>query len=140
MFSITKVFEFSAAHRLIKPELTVAQNQSLFGKCASENFHGHNYSLEVTLYGDLDPQVQMVVDTSTIRKVVEELVLQDLDHKNLNLDVPWLSGSLPTTEVVARAILQRIKGPLKLEAKRAEKLVVTLIETRTIRVSYEENF
>ena len=140
MFTITKVFEFSAAHRLIKPELTIAQNQSLFGKCASENFHGHNYSLEVTLVGDLDPQLQMVVDTATIRRVAEELVLHDLDHKNLNLDVAWLKGLLPTTEVLAQAILRRIKEPLGREARRAQKLIITLIETRTIRVSYEENY
>ena len=105
---ITRRLHFSAAHRLAHPELSDAENRRVFGDCANPNWHGHNYELEVTVAGPVDPETGYVMDLKDLKELVNGRVVDDLDHRNLNLDVPWLKGVLPTTENIAVRIWERL--------------------------------
>ena len=119
---VTRRLHFSAAHRLGRDEWTQEKNEAVFGLCASPNWHGHNYELDVTLEGEVDAETGFVYDLKQLRQVVEEQVIADVDHRNLNLDVPWLEGTIPTTENVVVAIWQRV-APLLPAAVRLVRLV-----------------
>lgn len=95
---ITRRTHFNAAHRLHDPALSDAENTRLFGPCANPNYHGHNYNLDVSVIGDIDPATGYVMDIKTLKELVEEHVLRRLDHKNLNLDVPEFRDLNPTAE------------------------------------------
>jgi 6-pyruvoyltetrahydropterin/6-carboxytetrahydropterin synthase len=105
---ITRVVEFSAAHRLYREELTQEQNLDLFGPCANANGHGHNYVLEATFKGHMDKETDMVVHFASLRRLLDELVAFPMDHKSLNHDVPFLRGVLPTSENVVLKLWQEI--------------------------------
>ena len=109
---ITRAVHFSAAHRLNNPELSEAENREVFGLCNSPNWHGHNYELEVTVEGEVDPATGYVLDLKALRDLVDEVVLRDVDHRNLNLDVPWLEGVLPSTENLVVAIWRRLAAAI----------------------------
>ncbi|MBS1713958.1 MAG: 6-carboxytetrahydropterin synthase [Armatimonadetes bacterium] len=110
MTTITRVYEFAASHRLHVPTLTDAENEKLFGKCHNPNGHGHNYVLEVTVTGTPDPKSGFLVDLEHLDAVVQAEIIDRYDHRNLGLDVPELSGLNTTSEVVAGAIFERLKG------------------------------
>jgi 6-pyruvoyltetrahydropterin/6-carboxytetrahydropterin synthase len=105
---VTRRVHFSAAHRLGREEWSAAENRRVFGDCANPNWHGHNYELDVTVAGEIDPQTGFVYDLKALRDAVERLVIADVDHRNLNLDVGWLQGMNPTTENLVVAIWQRL--------------------------------
>ena len=105
---VTRRVHFSAAHRLHNPALSEVENRDTFGLCNSPNFHGHNYELDVTVEGEPDPATGYVVDLGKLRAAAET-VIGDLDHRNLNVDVPWLQGVLPSTENLVVAIWQRLE-------------------------------
>lgn len=107
--TLSREFRFSAAHRLFREELSVEENEKLFGKCSS--LHGHDYTMVVTVrsFGEGD----MVVNVSTLGEVVEKEVIALVDHRNLNTDVPFLSGVLPTMENIAKKIAERLEEPLR---------------------------
>jgi len=96
--TVTRRLRFNAAHRVHNSALSDEENRALFGKCNNPNWHGHNYLLEVSVTGAIDPKTGYVVDLAVLRDLVERELVQHLDHKNLNLDVPFLAGSNPTTE------------------------------------------
>ncbi|CAN5287501.1 6-carboxytetrahydropterin synthase [soil metagenome] len=104
---ITRRVHFSAAHRLHNPALSDEQNRALYGLCNSPNWHGHNYELDVTVEGPIDPRTGYVADLADVRDVAEE-VLRDVDHRNLNLDVEWLRETLPSTENLVVALWERL--------------------------------
>jgi 6-pyruvoyltetrahydropterin/6-carboxytetrahydropterin synthase len=104
---VTRRVHFSAAHRLHNPALSAQENERIFGLCNSPNWHGHNYELDVTVEGTPDPVTGYVVDLGHVRAAAEA-VIGDLDHRNLNLDVPWLQGILPSTENLVVAIWNRL--------------------------------
>jgi 6-pyruvoyltetrahydropterin/6-carboxytetrahydropterin synthase len=104
---VTRRVHFSAAHRLDNPDLSPDENRRIYGPCNSPNWHGHNYELDVTVEGEPDPVTGYVLDLGVLREVAEE-VIGDLDHRNLNLDVPWLEGVIPSTENVVVAIWNRL--------------------------------
>ncbi|MFQ5679538.1 MAG: 6-carboxytetrahydropterin synthase [Gemmatimonadota bacterium] len=110
---VTRRVHFSAGHRLHDPSLSPADNQSLFGACSNPNGHGHNYELEVTVEGEVDPRTGFVVDLARLRDVVEETVVRDVDHANLNSDVEWMRGVNPTTENLAVQIWHRLAASLE---------------------------
>ncbi len=118
---VTRRVHFSAAHRLHNPALSDEENRRIFGLCNSPNWHGHNYELDVTVQGEPDPTTGYVVDLGILRDRAEE-VIGDLDHRNLNLDVPWLEGVLPSTENLVVAIWNRL-APL-VPAGRLVRLVL----------------
>jgi len=133
--SLSVSFEFAASHRLFRPDLSDEANKKLYGKCANPNSHGHNYILEVRVSGPLEPETGMVVDAGKLKALVEEEILADVDHKDLNRDTPWLKGKVPTTEVVARAIYERLTGSLSVISRDATLESITLQETRRISVT-----
>ena len=98
---------FNAAHQLCDPGLSDAENQRLFGKCA--NLHGHNYVLEVVVAGPVDQTSGYVIDLKVLSDVICRQVIQDVDHRNLNTDVPWLKGCIPTAENLALAFWERLR-------------------------------
>ena len=105
---ITRKLHFSAAHRLAHPDLSDDENRRVFGDCANPNWHGHNYELEVTVAGPVDPETGYVMDLKDLKDLVNGRVVDELDHRNLNLDVPWLKGVLPTTENLVVRIWERL--------------------------------
>jgi len=105
---VTRLVHFSAAHRLSNSSLTDQENEQLYGPCSNQNWHGHNYELEVTVEGEIDPRTGYVLDLKRLREISEAAVINDLDHRNLNLDVPWLEGILPSTENLVVAIWNRL--------------------------------
>ncbi|MFO7893907.1 MAG: 6-carboxytetrahydropterin synthase [Longimicrobiales bacterium] len=105
---VTRRLHFAAAHQLARPEWSAEKNAEVFGLCANPNWHGHNYELDVTVDGEIDPETGFVLDLKKLRVLVEDRVIRDLDHRNLNLDVGWLEGVNPTTENLVVAIWDRL--------------------------------
>lgn len=105
---VTRRVHFSAAHRLHNPEFSDERNREIFGLCNNPNWHGHNYELDITVEGEVEPSTGYVMDLKRLRDVVEETVLVDVDHRNLNVDVPWLAGVIPSTENLVVAIWRRL--------------------------------
>ena len=120
---VTRRLHFSAAHRLARDDWEPERNRRVFGLCSSPNWHGHNYELDVTVEGEIDPETGFVLDLKVLRDMVEERVIRDVDHRNLNLDVPWLEGANPTTENLVVAIWRRLVGALP-EGVRLVRLVL----------------
>jgi len=98
---LTRRESFAAAHRLWSDALSAADNHALFGPCAREHGHGHNYVLEVTLRGGIDPRTGIVVNITELRDAIHELILEDVDHRHLNHDSKLLRGINPTVENIA---------------------------------------
>jgi len=109
---ITRRVHFSAGHRLHNPSFDDERNRAIYGLCNNPNGHGHNYDLEVTVSGEVDPETGFVMDLKRLKALLGEQVLEDLDHANLNMDVEWLEGVIPTTENLAVAIWRRLDGRL----------------------------
>jgi 6-pyruvoyltetrahydropterin/6-carboxytetrahydropterin synthase len=105
---VTRRVHFSAAHRLHNPAFSDERNREVFGLCNNANWHGHNYELDITVEGEIDPATGYVLDLKRLRDVVEEVVLVDLDHRNLNLDVRWMDGVIPSTENLVVAIWRKL--------------------------------
>ncbi len=114
---ITRRLHFCAAHRLARDDWSEEENRRVFGDCANPNWHGHNYELEVTVAGPVDPEIGYVMDLGALKALVNRLVVDDLDHSNLNLDVPWLDGIIPSTENLAVAIWERIAAHIPAPAE-----------------------
>ncbi len=109
---VTRRLHFSAAHRLAREDWSDDRNRQVFGDCAHPNWHGHNYELEVTVVGEVDRETGYVIDLKTLKQLVEEHVIKDVDHRNLNLDVPWMEGLLPSTENLVVGIWERLSPHL----------------------------
>ena len=133
--TVTRRLRFNAAHRVHNPELSDEENRRLFGKCNNPNWHGHNYVLEVSVAGEIDPRTGYVMDLGHLRDVVEREVIEHVDHRNMNIDVDFMSGVIPTAENIVvqcwRAI-DALVAPAKLTRLR-------LWETENNYVEYEGN-
>ena len=103
---------FAAAHRLARPELSQAENEAIYGKCARPHGHGHNYLLDVTVRGSIDPRTGMVCDLAALQQLVDALVVEPFDHTFLNKDVPHFASTVPTAENIALHIADRLQGPI----------------------------
>ena len=131
--TVTRRLRFNAAHRIHNPALSDAENTTLYGKCNNPNWHGHNYVLEVSVHGEVDPRTGYVVDLGALRDVVEREVIDVMDHRNLNLDVPFMQGVNPTSEnivVQCWRVLEPHVAPARLARLR-------LWETENNYVEYE---
>ena len=104
---VTRRVHFSAAHRLHNPAMSDEENSRVFGLCNLPNWHGHNYELDVTVEGEPDPATGYLVDLAVLRDLAGE-VIDQLDHRNLNLDVPWLHDVIPSTENLVVALWEQI--------------------------------
>lgn len=118
---------FSAAHRLALPHLPLAQNFEIYGKCARENGHGHNYHLEVTIKGKIDPRTGMIADLVAFQKAIDDHVVEPFDHTFLNKDIPYFAEVVPTAENIAVHIRDRLEQPIAQIGAKLHK--VKLIES-----------
>jgi 6-pyruvoyltetrahydropterin/6-carboxytetrahydropterin synthase len=117
--SLTRRYHFAASHRLHSPKLSAEENQRLYGKCNNPHGHGHNYFVEVTLTGAVDPATGMIANLGELDPFVHHEVIEPFDYKYLNEEVPAFQASVPTTENVAREIYRRLK---KFPAARLERV------------------
>ena len=112
MIFLTRKVEFSSAHYYWIDSWSKDENERVFGKCANRNGHGHNYTLEVTVAGEVDPVSGFVVDLKDVKEILEREVVNVYDHRHLNLEVPEFKTALPTTENIAVAIWRRLDGKI----------------------------
>jgi 6-pyruvoyltetrahydropterin/6-carboxytetrahydropterin synthase len=131
---ITRKAEFSASHVCAQASLTSEQNHALYGAAANPNGHGHNYALEVTLEGDPDPVTGMVFDLKQLKEIIQKAVVEPMDHRFLNYEVPPFDKVVPTTENVAVEIWNRLQPAIY--GSRAHLHNVRLYETEDLYVDY----
>ena len=115
---VTRRLRFNAAHRVFNPSLSDAENAATFGKCNNPNWHGHNYTLDVSVEGPIDDRTGYVIDLGALRDIVEKQVIDVVDHRNFNLDVPFMKDVIPTSENIIVAfwkILEPAVRPAVLE-------------------------
>ena len=130
MLTLTRSYEFAASHRLDSPALTHEENLELFGKCNNPAGHGHNYVLEVSVSGLPDPTSGMILNLTELDRIVNELVVDRYDHKNLNVDIPEFEGRVTTSEIVALEIFSRLQPhiPAKLQRVRLHETARNIFE------------
>jgi 6-pyruvoyltetrahydropterin/6-carboxytetrahydropterin synthase len=109
---VTKKMNFSAAHRLFNPRLDENENREIYGKCSNPHGHGHYYTLEITVKGEIDPKTGMVINVDTLEKVVCREIIDKVDHKNLNLDVDFLKDTIPTMENLVHTFWNILKDKI----------------------------
>ena len=112
MVYVTRRATFSASHRLYNPDLTEAENEAIFDKCSNKHGHGHNYVLEVTVAGTPDEQTGYVIDLKKLKEIMMREIVDHVDHKHLNYDVPFLAGVIPTAENIAKAFWNVLAGKI----------------------------
>ena len=135
MVYITRIERFNAAHKLWVDTWTEEQNREVFGKCSNKNWHGHNYTLHVTIKGWPDPVTGFIMDVKKLSDIIRSEVTEHLDHSNLNLDVDFIpQGLQPTTENLVLLIWQRLEAALA--AQTCHLHAVKLWETETIYAEY----
>ncbi|HMP94129.1 MAG TPA: 6-carboxytetrahydropterin synthase [Phnomibacter sp.] len=132
MVYLTRVEHFNAAHKLYNPHWTPAQNEAAFGKCANENWHGHNYEIHVTVKGNPHPDTGFIVDVKKLSELIKLHILDQVDHKNLNLDVPFMAGKMCSTEVFVKEIWHQLAPHLQ----GVQLHQIRLYETPRIYVDY----
>ena len=133
MVYLTRVEHFNAAHKLANPNWTKVQNEEVFGVCANENWHGHNYELLVTIKGIPNAETGFLFDVKKLSILIKKFVIDPLDHKNLNLDVPFMEGKLCSTENLAIAIWEQLQPQIPSEV---QLHCIKLYETQRIYVEY----
>ncbi|MFZ9214445.1 MAG: 6-pyruvoyl trahydropterin synthase family protein [Sediminibacterium sp.] len=133
MVYLTRQEHFNAAHKLYNPNWSNEQNNAVFGVCANENWHGHNYDLYVTVKGNPNPETGFVYDVKKLSQLIKSQVIDKLDHKNLNLDVDFMTGKLCSTENLAIAIWEQLAPHLP---GSVELHCIKLYETPRIYVEY----
>ena len=133
--TVTRRMRFNAAHRVHNPALSNEENIALFGKCNNPNWHGHNYTLDVSVEGPVNESTGYVLDLALLKKIVEREVVNVVDHRNFNLDVEFMTGVIPTSENIIVAfwkILEPAVAPAKLKR-------LVLWETENNYVEYTGN-
>ena len=131
---ITRKEHFNAAHKLWREEWSDEKNEQVFGKCSNKNWHGHNYNLWVTVKGVPSVETGFVIDLKMLSSLVKDLVIEPLDHRNLNLDVPFMQGVLASTENLVIKIWEILDGPIKDAG--GELCYIKLEETENNYVEY----
>ena len=131
---ITRRERFSAAHRLYIKEYSDEKNLEIYGACSHPNWHGHNYELFVTVRGEVNPETGYVINLKTLSKLLKEKIIDKLDHRNINIDVDFMQGLVPTTENLAIGIWNCIEADIKLMG--AELYKVKIQETENNSVEY----
>ncbi|MEO7308038.1 MAG: 6-carboxytetrahydropterin synthase [Ferruginibacter sp.] len=133
MVYVTRIEHFNAAHKLFNPAWSREKNEEVFGKCANENWHGHNFELYVTLKGEPDPETGFVFDVKKLSIIVKEHVIDKLDHKNLNVDVDFLKGKICSSENLVIGIWNELLPHLPADV---QLHCLKLYETPRIFVEY----
>jgi 6-pyruvoyltetrahydropterin/6-carboxytetrahydropterin synthase len=135
---ITRKEHFNAAHKLWRADWSDEKNKEVFGKCSNENWHGHNYQLYVTVKGIPSEETGFVIDLKFLSILIKDLVIEPLDHKNLNLDVPFMKGKLASTEILVIEIWNILEGPIA--AANGKLCHIKLYETENNYVDYYGGF
>ena len=130
---VARRLHFNAAHRLHNPAQSDEWNRDTFGPCNNPHFHGHNYDLDVIVEGEIDAETGYVLDVGVLKRIVEETVIQQLDHRNLNLEVPWFQDHIPSAENIAVFIWHLIEP--RIPSGRLQR--IRLWETPRNYVDYE---
>jgi 6-pyruvoyltetrahydropterin/6-carboxytetrahydropterin synthase len=125
MIYITRRETFAAAHRLYRADLSDKENFEIFGKCSNPNWHGHNYTLEVVVAGEINPETGFVLDVKKLKDIIHKYVIDKVDHKNLNLDTDFMKGIIPTSENICVAIWNQLKDKIPAGALYSVKLYET---------------
>jgi len=133
MVYLTRLAHFNAAHKLYNPNWSKEKNEEVFGVCANENWHGHNFDLYVTVKGEVDTDTGFLMDVKKLKALIKEHVTDKVDHKNLNLDVEFLRGKLCSTENLAMGIWNQLFPHLPSNVKLH---CIKLYETARIYVEY----
>jgi 6-pyruvoyltetrahydropterin/6-carboxytetrahydropterin synthase len=133
MVYLTRVEHFNAAHKLYNPSWDKEKNDEVFGKCANDNWHGHNYELFVTVKGEPDPDTGFLVDAKKLSTIVNRCVIDKLDHRNLNLDVDFMQGKMCSSENLAIEIWNQLQPHLP---PNVQLHCIKLFETPRISVEY----
>ena len=130
---ITRREHFNAAHKLYNPNWTEAENDTVFGKCANRNWHGHNFDLFVTVKGYPNPETGFVMDLKKLKRVINEHVIEHLDHRNINEDVEFMRGKMASIENLVTAIWKQLEPHLDPGVKLH---YIKLVETEHNYVEY----
>lgn len=133
MVYITRIEHFNAAHKLFNPAWSKEKNEDVFGKCANENWHGHNFELYVTLKGEPDKETGFVFDAKKLSAIIKERVTDMLDHKNLNVEVEFMQGKICSIENLIIGIWEQLKNSLPAST---QLHALKLYETPRIFVEY----
>ena len=133
MVYLTRVEHFNAAHKLYNPAWSREKNEQVFGKCANENWHGHNYELYVTIKGQPHPDTGFLFDVKKLGEIIRETIIEKLDHKNLNMDVDFMQGRMCSTESLVMGIWGELKACLPAGV---QLHAIKLYETPRIYVEY----
>jgi len=133
MVYLTRAEHFNAAHKLFNPAWSREKNEEVFGKCANENWHGHNYDLFVTVKGEPSPDTGFLYDAKKLSEIINVHVIEKLDHRNLNLDVDFMAGKLCSTENLVIGIWNQLAPHIPVEIKLH---CIKLYETPRIFVEY----
>lgn len=131
---ITRRETFNAAHKLWREDWSEEKNFEVFGRCSNKNWHGHNFTIYVTVKGFPSEETGFVINLKDLSEIIKQEVIEPLDHKNLNLDVPFLQGMLASTENIVIQVWNRIKEPI--HAAGGELVKIKLVETENNFVEY----
>ena len=112
MHYVTRRETFSAAHRLYNPDFSDEENERIYGKCSNPNWHGHNYTLEVVVAGEIDKKTGYVIDLKKLKEIIIENIIKKVDHKNLNTETDFMRGIIPTAENIAAAIYKQLENKI----------------------------
>ena len=134
MVYLTRVEHFNAAHKLYNEHWSAAENKEVYGKCANENWHGHNYELHVTIKGTPNPETGFIYNAKTLGQLIQDVIVEKVDHRNLNLDVDFMKGKFTSAENFAMGIWNELKPHI--EKDNVLLHCVKLIETPKIYVEY----
>ncbi len=115
MIYLTRREQFSAAHRMFRPDWSDEKNFEVFGKCSNPNWHGHNYVLKVTVKGEISDDQGFVMNLEKLKKIIRERIIEKIDHRNINLDVDFMKHKIPTTENLVMAIWDQMKPTIEKE-------------------------
>lgn len=115
MICITRKEQFCAAHRMYREDWSDEENLRVFGKCSNPNWHGHNYVLHVTVKGEISEEIGFFINLSRLKEIIKDKIIDKVDHKNLNLEVAFMSGRIATTENLALAIWNELKPAVENE-------------------------
>ena len=133
MVYLTRIEHFNAAHQLYNPDWSKEKNTSVFGKCANENWHGHNFELFVNIKGEPDPETGFIFDAKKLGLIIQENIIEKLDHRNLNLDVDFMKGKLSSIENLVVGIWNELEPYLP---AKVHLHCLKLVETNKIYVEY----
>jgi len=134
MIYVTRIEHFNAAHQLWNPDWSDEKNEDFYGKCANKNYHGHNYELHVTVKGEVNPETGFLINAKALSQLIKDIIIEEADHRNLNVDVPFMKGKMTSAENFTIAIWDELKA--EVEKLNCKMHYIKLVETPKIYIEY----